>query len=44
MINQLKHQISDLENNNTKLAREIIELNDIIQLKNSDIHELRKVI
>ncbi len=30
MIKQLKHQLNDLESNNTKLAREIIELNDII--------------
>lgn len=43
LVKQLRTQISDLENNNTRLAKEIIELNDIIQLKNSHIQSMSKL-
>ncbi|CAD8133568.1 unnamed protein product [Paramecium pentaurelia] len=40
IIKQLKQQINDLDNNNTRLAKEIIELNDIIQIKNEQLMKL----
>lgn len=43
LVKQLRTQISDLDNNNTRLAKEIIELNDIIQLKNSHIQSMSRI-
>ncbi|CAK80101.1 unnamed protein product (macronuclear) [Paramecium tetraurelia] len=43
IIKQLKQQINDLDNNNTRLAKEIIELNDIIQIKNGQILKLSQL-
>jgi hypothetical protein len=34
VLNNLKEQVSELETNNSKLSKEIIELNDIISAKN----------
>ncbi|CAD8150083.1 unnamed protein product [Paramecium octaurelia] len=43
IIKQLKQQINDLDANNTRLAKEIIELNDIIQIKNSQLQTLHQL-
>ncbi|CAK69948.1 unnamed protein product (macronuclear) [Paramecium tetraurelia] len=43
IIKQLKQQINDLDVNNTRLAKEIIELNDIIQIKNSQLQTLHQL-
>ncbi|CAD8176046.1 unnamed protein product [Paramecium octaurelia] len=43
IIKQLKQQINDLDNNNTRLAKEIIELNDILQIKNGQILKLSQL-
>ncbi|CAD8161499.1 unnamed protein product [Paramecium pentaurelia] len=43
IIKQLKQQINDLDVNNTRLAKEIIELNDIIQIKNQQLQTLHQL-
>ncbi|CAD8168612.1 unnamed protein product [Paramecium pentaurelia] len=43
IIKQLKQQINDLDVNNTRLAKEIIELNDIIQIKNQQLQTLNQL-
>ncbi|CAD8080178.1 unnamed protein product [Paramecium sonneborni] len=43
IIKQLKQQINDLDINNTRLAKEIIELNDIIQIKNQQLQTLNQL-